>query len=176
MPRSMPEQVAASIGLEEGHCMVQDVRISYATLSGAADDEQLQSAFDRALARVRRDWLGAEVPPFIDGEEIYAGETLDSFSPFATGLHLCAAQKGDVEDAREAIEAAAAAFPTWRRTPWQERVAMVRDVARRLSTTTALAREADFRSLRVQSPTRSKDAHRTIPDLSSIVMQTSEVS
>jgi 1-pyrroline-5-carboxylate dehydrogenase len=113
--------------------VVQDIKITYATLSDAADDEKLQSAFDQALARVTRDWLGAEVPLFIDGEEVYAGETFDSFSPFDTDLHLCVAQKGAAEHAEEAIEAAASAFPTWRRTPWQERVAMIHDIAKRLS-------------------------------------------
>jgi 1-pyrroline-5-carboxylate dehydrogenase len=113
--------------------VVQDIRITYATLSEAGDDEQLQSAFDEAVARVRREWLGADVPMFIDGEAVYADETFDSSSPFDTDLHLCTAQKGGVDHARAAVGAAAEAFPTWSRVPWQDRVGIVRGIAERIS-------------------------------------------
>ena len=115
--------------------MTEDIRITYATLADAADNEELQSAYDQALAHVRRDWLGAEVPLYIDGEELYvdasrdSAGTFDSFAPFDTSLHLCTAQKGSADHARIALEAARRAFPSWRRTPWQERVAIVRSVA-----------------------------------------------
>ena len=119
--------------------MTQDIRITYATLSEAADDEHLQSAYDQALERVRTDSLGAEVPLFIDGQELYgvgstsSPATFDSFSPFDTDLHLCTAQKGTANHVKAAVKAAAAAFTTWRQTPWQERVAIIRDVAARMS-------------------------------------------
>ncbi len=109
--------------------MVQDIKITYATLSEAADDEQLQAAFDQSLDRVKSGWLGAEVPLFINGEESVTGETFDAFSPFDTDLHLCVAQRGDRHHAQAAVEAAATAFPAWGRTPWQERVSVVRDIA-----------------------------------------------
>ena len=48
------------------------LKITYATMS--ADNEELQSAFDGAIARVRAGWLGREVPMFIGGEKVFAGE------------------------------------------------------------------------------------------------------
>jgi len=127
-------QRALALAGEEGEtCVVQDIRITYATLSEAADDETLQSAFDAALAHVRREWLGADLPLFIDGEEVYADETFDSFSPFNTDLQLCSAQQGGVAHARAAIDAAAEAFPAWSRVPWQERVGIVRGIAESIS-------------------------------------------
>jgi len=98
----------------------------------SADNEELQSAYDEAIARVKSDWLGLEVPMFIDGERVYSDEKFKSYSPINTEMHLCTAQKGTVEHARAAVAAAKATFPTWRRTPWQERVATIRRIADRI--------------------------------------------
>ena len=106
-------------------------KVTYATMS--ADNEELQSAYDGAIERVKAKWLGAEVPMFINGETVYADEKFQSYSPIDTSMHLCTAQKGTVEHARAALMAARAAFPGWRQTPWQERVAIFRDVAEKIS-------------------------------------------
>ncbi len=113
--------------------VTQDIQITYATLSDAEEDSGLQSALDEAIARVRRQWLGAELPLFIGGEELYIGETFETVSPFDTRLHLCSAQKGTVVHARAAVEAAADAFPTWRQVSWEERVEIIRGIAARLN-------------------------------------------
>jgi len=42
-------------------------------------------------------------------------------------------QKGTVQDAEDAIKAARNAFPGWRKTPWQERVAILRKAADNMS-------------------------------------------
>ena len=58
--------------------MAQKFKITYATMS--ADNEELQSAFDDAIAKVKQDWLGAEAPMFIDGKWVYdagQGRSLD---------------------------------------------------------------------------------------------------
>lgn len=111
--------------------MAQKFKVTYATMS--ADNEELQSAFDEAITRVRSEWLGAEVPMFIGGEKVYAEEKFESYSPINTDMHLCTAQKGTVEHAKAAIAAARAAFPSWRKTPWQERVKILRDIAEEIS-------------------------------------------
>lgn len=111
--------------------MAKKFKITYATIS--ADNEELQSAYDEAIAKVKADWLGVEVPMFINGEKVYADEKFESYSPINTDLHLCTAQKGTVEHAKAAIAAARAAFPGWRETPWQERVAIIRDLAEKIS-------------------------------------------
>ena len=111
--------------------MAQKMKITYATLS--ADNEELQSAFDEAIGRVKSEWLGVEVPMYINGEQVYADEKLKSYSPVNTELLLCTAQSGTAAHANTAIAAAKAAFPTWRNTPWQERVAIIRNVAEKIS-------------------------------------------
>ncbi|MBN1993184.1 MAG: aldehyde dehydrogenase family protein [Anaerolineae bacterium] len=111
--------------------MAQKMKITYATIS--ADNEELQSAYDQAIARVKTEWLGVEVPMFIDGEKAYANEKFKSYSPINTDMHLCTAQKGTAEHARLAIAAAKAAFPGWRKTPWPDRVALIRQLAEKIS-------------------------------------------
>ncbi|MBW7883594.1 MAG: aldehyde dehydrogenase family protein [Caldilineaceae bacterium] len=111
--------------------MAQKLKITYATMS--ADNEELQSAFDAALDKVKASLLGVEVPMFIDGEKVYAPDKKITYSPIDTTLHLCTAQKGTREHAREAIAAARAAFSGWAATPWQERVAVIRQIAEAIS-------------------------------------------
>ncbi len=107
--------------------MALKTKITYSTMS--ADNEELQSAFDVAFAKVRKEMLGVEVPMFIDGEKVYAREKTEAYSPADTSLHLCTAQKGTAEDARLAVAAAKAAFPGWAATAWTERVAVLRRIA-----------------------------------------------
>ncbi len=87
--------------------MALKMKITYSTMS--ADNEELQSAFDAAFAKVRQSMLGLEVPMFIDGEKVYAEEKTRACSPVDTSLHLCTAQKGTAEHARMAVSAARAA-------------------------------------------------------------------
>jgi 1-pyrroline-5-carboxylate dehydrogenase len=111
--------------------MAKEFKITYATMS--AENEELQSAYDEAIDRVKAGWLGTEVPMFINGEKVYAEEKFESFSPINTEVHLCTAQKGTVEQAQAALAAARAAFPGWCETPWQERVAFIRAIAEKIS-------------------------------------------
>jgi 1-pyrroline-5-carboxylate dehydrogenase len=111
--------------------MAQKIKITYATLS--ADNEELQSAYDQAIENVKAGWLGAEVPMFINGEKVFAAEKFKSFSPINTGMHLCTAQKGTADHANSAIAAAKAAFPGWRKTPWEERVSIIREIGEKFS-------------------------------------------
>jgi 1-pyrroline-5-carboxylate dehydrogenase len=111
--------------------MAQKLKVTYATIS--ADNEELQSAYDEAVNRVKSGWLGVEVPMFINGEEVYADQKFESYTPIDTSMHLCTAQKGTVEHAQAAIAAARAAFPRWRQTPWEERVAIFREIAEKIS-------------------------------------------
>lgn len=108
-------------------------KVTYATLS--ADNEELQSAYDEAIAHVKANWLGAETPMFINGEKVYAEEKFKDYSPINTDMLLCTVQQGAREHAKAAIAAARAAFEGWRKTPWQERVALIRRVAERISET-----------------------------------------
>ena len=109
------------------------MKITYATMS--ADNEELQSAFDEAFEKVRSSMLGVEAPMFIDGKKVYADEKTIAYSPVDTRIHLCTAQKGTKDHARAAVTAARRAFKGWAATPWQERVAIMRRIADKISET-----------------------------------------
>jgi 1-pyrroline-5-carboxylate dehydrogenase len=111
--------------------MAQKIKITYATLS--ADNEELQSAYDQAIAKVKAGWLGVDVPMFIGGQKAYTTEKFKKYSPINTDMLLCTAQQGTREHARQAIAAAKAAFDGWRKTPWPERVAIIRRLAEQIS-------------------------------------------
>lgn len=111
--------------------MAVKFKVTYATLS--ADNEELQSAFEEAVDRVRDNWLGAEVPMFIDGEKVYADDKLKTHSPINTDIHMCTAQSGTAEHSKAAIAAAKAAQREWQKTPWQQRVDIIRNIAEKMS-------------------------------------------
>lgn len=111
--------------------MATKFKVTYATLS--ADNEELQAAFDQAVERVKNNWLGAELPMFINGERVLADDKFKTYSPINTDLHLCTAQNGAAEHSKAAIAAAKAARKAWRETPWQERVAIIRNIAEKMS-------------------------------------------
>ncbi len=107
--------------------MAKKMKITYVTLS--ADNEELQAAFDQAIETVSTGWLGAEVPMYINGREVYAEKKEERYSPINTDLKLCTAQSGTTADVATAIAAAKAAAPGWEATPWPERVALLRRAA-----------------------------------------------
>ncbi|HXY67827.1 MAG TPA: aldehyde dehydrogenase family protein [Gemmatimonadales bacterium] len=100
--------------------------LTYATMF--EPPEELHTSYDRALARVRGD-LGREYPLLVGGEERRSAEQFEDRSPIDTDWLLGRFQKGGVEDARAAIAAARAAFPTWSALPWQRRVRYLRAAA-----------------------------------------------
>ncbi len=106
------------------------MKITYSTLS--ADNEELQSAFDAALERARAD-LGRTYPMIIGDEERLADETFDDRSPIDRDLVVARFPTGTRQDARDAVEAARAAWPAWRDTPWRDRLAVLRRAAEIIS-------------------------------------------
>ena len=101
-------------------------KLTYATMFNPP--EELHERFDAALKKVKAS-LGKEHAMIIDGKDTFANEKFENRNPANTDELLGVFQKGGVADAQAATQAARRAFPKWSRTPWQERVALVRKAA-----------------------------------------------
>lgn len=106
--------------------MPAKIKVTYSTL--ASPDPLLDELFDEAVARAKAN-MGQTFPLFIDGQERMVKEKFAKVSPVDTDLVMGYFQKGTEQDAEDAIAAAKAAFEGWRKTPWQERVAILRKAA-----------------------------------------------
>jgi 1-pyrroline-5-carboxylate dehydrogenase len=101
------------------------LKITYATLRN--DNEQLHADFDAGLA-IARGELGATHGLFINGEWRRAKTTFEKLSPIDGSL-VGRFAKGTRQDVRDAIAAARGAARGWARTPWTERIAIMRRMA-----------------------------------------------
>src|SRR5450756_353256 len=101
------------------------LKITYATLRN--DNEQLHAQYDAGLA-IARGELGATHGVFINGEWRPAKATFDKLSPIDGSL-VGRFAKGTRQDVRDAIAAARGAARAWARTPWTERIAIMRRMA-----------------------------------------------
>ena len=75
------------------------------------------------------------INPFIAGRHVepHSGRYLDDLDP-ATGQPCARVADGDARDVEAAVQAAAAAFPAWARTPAAERSRLLLDIAHRIET------------------------------------------
>jgi len=101
-------------------------KLTYATMFNPP--EELHTRFDAALQKMKASF-GQEHAMFIDGKDVLAAEKFEDRNPANTDEVLGIFQKGSKEDALAATAAARKAFPAWSRTPWQERVRLVRKAA-----------------------------------------------
>ncbi len=100
-------------------------RVTYATLS--ADNEELHAAYEAGL-RLGHGWLGSAISGYVSGKPRTGGPLFTLTSPGDTPLTL-ARPRRDEADVRDAVSAAATAAPRWARTPWRDRVAVLRAAA-----------------------------------------------
>ncbi len=101
-------------------------KLTYATMFNPP--AELHTQYEQALAKIRAG-LGQEHAMFIDGEDWFSAEKFEDRNPANTDQVLGLFQKGAAADAAKALQAARRAAPGWSRTPWQERVAIVRKAA-----------------------------------------------
>jgi 1-pyrroline-5-carboxylate dehydrogenase len=106
------------------------MKITYATLS--ADNEELQSAFDRAVEDARSQ-LGQTYPMVIGDERREGSETFADRSPIDTDIVVSRFPVGTRQDVRDAVAAARAAFPAWRELGWRHRLEIIRRAADTIS-------------------------------------------
>jgi 1-pyrroline-5-carboxylate dehydrogenase len=98
-------------------------KITYATLASPSDE--LHQAFEAALDR-QRELLGQEHPMYIGGRDVRSDRQFEVHSPSDTRVLIGSFQRGSAEHARQAVDAAQDSAHAWARTPWEERVRIVR--------------------------------------------------
>lgn len=101
-------------------------KVTYSTL--ASPDPLLHQYYEEAVIEAKANF-GKTFPMLIGGEERFAEKTFAKKSPIDTDMVMGYFQYGSEQDAHDAVAAARAAFPGWRDTPWQERVAIMRQAA-----------------------------------------------
>lgn len=105
---------------------MSDFKLTYATMFNPP--EELHKGFDAAVAKLKQN-MGKEYGLIINNKDVFADEKFDDFSPVNTEWKLATMQKGNAAHAQAAMAAARKAFPAWSRTPWQERVRLLRKAA-----------------------------------------------
>ena len=101
-------------------------KLTYATMFDPP--EELHTRFEEALDKHKMH-LGQEYGMIINGKDHFSAQQFESTNPANIKQVLGSFQTGTKEDANQAVMAARAAFPTWSRTPYQERVALLRTAA-----------------------------------------------
>ena len=103
-----------------------DFELTYGTMFNPP--EALHTRFESALETVRSE-MGREHAMVINGKERFSRQKFTSTTPINREQVLGVFQTGTVQDANDAVAAARQAFNEWSRTPWQERVRLVRKAA-----------------------------------------------
>ena len=102
------------------------MKITYATMN--AEDPELQAAYDAGVEEARSG-LGQTHPFWVDGEPRTTSDTFDEYSPADHDLLVGSYSQATPSDVNDAVAAARAAQPAWEKTPWQDRVALMRKAA-----------------------------------------------
>lgn len=108
---------------------MSDFQLTYATMFNPP--EELHTRYENALAELK-DNLGQEYDMIIGGEEVAAKHRFKVKNPANKDQVLATFPKGTADAADQAVNAAREAFGTWRQTPWQERIELMREVADRI--------------------------------------------
>ncbi|MGB2925880.1 MAG: L-glutamate gamma-semialdehyde dehydrogenase [Limnothrix sp.] len=108
---------------------IHDLDSSHLQFAGAADTDyaepDLRDQAQLALADVKKQ-LGKRYLPFIDGEYVQTENLIDSVNPSRSDELIGKIGQISQEQATEAIAAAKAAFPAWKKTPVSERANILR--------------------------------------------------
>jgi 1-pyrroline-5-carboxylate dehydrogenase len=106
--------------------MAETFKLTYATMFNPP--EELHTRFEDALSRLKAG-LGKEYGMIIAGKDRFSQEKFEDRSPVNTDIVLGVFQKGNEQDARDALAAARKAAPLWSGMKWQDRVALLRKAA-----------------------------------------------
>jgi 1-pyrroline-5-carboxylate dehydrogenase len=103
-----------------------EFKLTYATMF--SPPEALHQRFDAARARVWEQ-RGRDLPMWIDGRPRESDSRFEVRSPIHRDWLLARFPLGTAADVGDAVTAGQRAFPAWARTPWPERVRLLRRVA-----------------------------------------------
>jgi len=114
------------MGAKQSEKASSSFKLTYATMFNPP--EELHTRYEDALEALKKN-LGQDHGMIIGGEEVFASEKLENHSPINTDWMLGTFQKGTAAHSEQAMAAARKAAQGWARTPWQERVALLRKAA-----------------------------------------------
>ncbi|MGI9261037.1 MAG: aldehyde dehydrogenase family protein, partial [Woeseiaceae bacterium] len=100
-------------------------RLTYSTMFDPPPE--LHERFDDALQTVRAN-LGGSYCHFINGKDVAGDTRIDDVSPINTDWMLGSFPVAGAAQVAAAVAAAESAFPTWRVTPAEERIRLLRRV------------------------------------------------
>jgi 1-pyrroline-5-carboxylate dehydrogenase len=120
-------------------------------------EDEFDRLFDEAVLKVKRDVLGRKFPMYIGGKEVHANEELAENSPIDGSL-VGRFQKGTREHARQAVDAALAAFKAWGSTDYRERVKVMLAAAE-------LFRKRKFEIAAILSIENGKTRHESLGEV-----------
>ena len=115
-------------------------RVTYATLS--ADNEELQAAYEAGL-RLASSWLGADIHGYVSGQPLAGGELLTVTSPGDLSLTCAGSTRRHQPTSGTPCARPRPQRGRWARTPWPQRVAVLRAAADLISERSSGARRAD---------------------------------
>lgn len=102
------------------------IKVTYSSMG--SPDPLLHEYYEEDVADIKAN-LGKTYPMYINGQWREGKSTFSKTSPIDTSMVIGHFPQGDSSDVTEAVAAAKAAFPAWRDTPWQERVALLNKAA-----------------------------------------------
>ncbi|MDQ7026376.1 MAG: aldehyde dehydrogenase family protein [Anaerolineae bacterium] len=102
------------------------IKVTYSSLG--SPDPLLHDYYEEDVTTARAN-LGGTYPMYINGEWRDGEKTFAKYSPIDTNLVIGHFSHGSRQDVDDAVAAAKAAYPTWRDTPWLERLSYLRRVA-----------------------------------------------
>ena len=97
--------------------------VNYA--SSSLGDERLEEQFEEALRRIRATPAAPE-PQLIGDQQVSQGSIIERFDPCVPGALVGAAHEATSEHVAAAVRMAKSQARTWRRTPYQDRVTMLK--------------------------------------------------
>ena len=102
-------------------------KLTYSTMF--SPPQALHDLFDSAVHKLQTEF-GQEHPLYIGGAFIQKAQQVHKFNPADQRQLLGKFAVADAADVDAAIHAARQALPAWKNMPWQERIALMRKVAR----------------------------------------------